>query len=251
MSEKKFFIDTEGNDDAAYVEALKKASEISEQDPDIKRVVVLINTKANTGWFERILGTTGVKNLFKGTTIQGLKPNYKFETKKTYKPGYSKSEIVIICGWDSEEVFPIDDYYSAKYIIAIPWTKGALEKWAKTWAASELRGNSLEPFPEPSCIVKKALEGLTSSVNMSTALSHTSDVNLAKTYVMALKEYNEELDTDLINAYLVTNLGWGADQSRQFTDLVEKANTGRPLSGGDKSSMDFHYKQWKDRCGNP
>jgi hypothetical protein len=248
MHKTKIYIDTEGNDDQAYVEAMVKASEIATSDNTIQRVVLLVNTKKNTGWFERTLGIQQVRRLFTAAQyIDGLKPLFKLETKITYKDLHSNSDIVLTCGWDAQEVAHIDDYTSAKYIIAIPWSKGALSNWTKTWGATELRSGTIDVYPEPSCIVKIAMRKLTSSVNMSTALSHLSDVNLAKTYLTALYRNGQELIPEIISAYMITNLAWDTSQVKQITTLVESLKAGKQFKEADRN-LDYYYNQWTEIC---
>ena len=248
MSEYKFYIDTEGNDDNAYVEAMKKASEIAQADNSVKRVILLVNTKTNTGWFERILGAAAVKKLFTGIKITGFFPQYKLETKVTFKDHSTDSYVVITCGWDAGEVSKIDDYYSAKYIIAIPWSKNALDRWVKTWSAVELRGKAINHFSTVTCIVKTAFERLTTAVNLASGLTHPSDVELAKTYILALYTYEPTLDKDAICGYLISSLGWESDEVKLIKGYMDTLTNGKSLRGAKKGEIKYFYDQWKEAC---
>ena len=55
MSKQRFFIATSGNDDEAYREAMQYACKLADNDPEIKRVVLLVLTKQNTGWLKGFL----------------------------------------------------------------------------------------------------------------------------------------------------------------------------------------------------
>jgi len=248
MSNHKFYIDTQGNDDNAYIEAMKKASDIANADVTVQKVILLVNTKNNTGWFERILGAAAVKKLFTGIRINGLTPLYKLETKITFKDHSLDKYVVITCGWDSEEVSKIDDYISAKYIIAIPWSKNALESWAKTWEATELRGKAIISHGVISCIIMTALERLTESINLSSGLTHPSDVELAKTYLLALYTYEPEIDSEAIKGYLMSNLGWESNETRLMESYIDTLKHGKALRGARKDEIDFFYNQWKKAC---
>jgi hypothetical protein len=250
MDIQRFYIDTHGNDDEAYREAMQFACQLANKSKDIKRIVLLIHSKQNTGWFERLFGSTVVKQLFAGTKFKDCNAIVKFETVRTYKDGYGQSDIVITCGLDSEDVLKIDDMYSVKAIIAVPWLKDKIEKWVKTWSPKELRGNKSigNAFPEPSCIVKKALESLTSSINLSTGISHPMDEDKAKTTILALHKYEPSLNPDIIGAYLIRELNWDTEHAKDIETLIGKLNNGRHFQGGERTGLQTYYKRWKEEC---
>lgn len=251
--ETKFYIDTEGNDDKAYQLAMQFACELSKNDPDIKKIVLYIHTKQNTGWFDRLYGHDTVKKLFSGMRFKDCPATFKFETKLTYQKSQygSGSDVVICCGIDSDDILKIDDYYSVKYIIAIPWLRKLTDKWIKTWNAKEISGKentNEEQFPEPSCIVKLAMQELTNSINMSTGISHPMDNDRAKTYIKALHKYEPELNPDLVGAYLVRELNWDTRHAKDIEKLIETLNEGRFFRGGQKTGLQNYYKRWKNEC---
>ncbi|TDS13065.1 hypothetical protein [Sphingobacterium paludis] len=250
MSKHRFFIATSGNDDDAYKEAMRYACELADKDQEIKKVIILIHTKNNTGWFERLFGIDVVKQLFKGTKFKNCKPVFKFETKRTYKDSYTTSEIVITCGLDNDDLSPIDDFYSVKAIIAIPWLANGLDKWVQTWNPTELRGNqhAVSAYPEPSCIVKKAMKSLTNSINMSTGISHHSDEEQAKTYILALHKYEPSINADIIGAYLIRELNWDTDHAKDIEKLIDTLNNGKYFQGGRRTGLQNYYKRWKKEC---
>lgn len=250
MNKQRFFIDTEGNDDDAYREAIEFACKLAESDPQISRIVLLVHTKRTTGWFERLYGEGGVKQLFSGTKFKGCRPIVKLETIQTFKDGIAPANIVIACGLDDKDVLKIDDTFSVKVIIAIPWVRELLKKWIQTWEPTNIRGGqaSVAKYPEPSCIVKKALESLTNSINMSTGIHHPSDENRAKTYVRALFKYEPFLDSNIVGAYLVKELRWTAKHAQDIEKLIKTLNAGRYFRGGEKTGLAAHYKRWKEQC---
>lgn len=257
MEKERYYINTKGNDDAAYKEAMKFACEMANKDAAIKRIVLLISTQQNTGWFERIYDRQIVKSLFKGHKFAGCNPVFQFETTKTYKDKGAGSEIVICCGLDDTEIFKVDDFYSPKSIIVIPWLNEKVQKWVKTWAATDLRAAHAEEavavaaaYPEPSRIVKKAMEELTDSINMSTGIHHPSDEEDAKTYILALHKYEDELDADVVGAYLVSELGWETKHAAEVEELINKLNNGKHFKGGRRTGLKQVYQVWVDECEN-
>lgn len=250
MSKQRFYIDTEGNDDEAYREAMQFACKLADEDNEITRVVILVHTKQNTGWFERLYGRDVEKKLFTGTKFKDCKPLFKFETKKTYNDNYTPSEIVITCGLDAEDVLKIDDFYSVKAIIAVPWLRDRLQKWVQTWNPTELRGNqnAVVAFANPTCVVIKAMTDLTNSINMSTGIHHSSDEEQAKTYILALHKYEPSLDADIVGSYLVRELGWDTDHAKDVEKLINTLNNGKHFQGGRRTGLQNYYKQWKAEC---
>jgi len=250
MDKQRFYIDTQGNDDDAYREAMQHACKLADNDKETKRVILLLLSKKNTGWFERLYNDDVVKQLFKGYQFKNCRPTFKFETKKTYYDSRQPSDIVITCSLDAEDIFKIDDYYSVKAIIAIPWLRDSIQKWVQTWNPIELRSNqgAVQAFPEPSCIVKKAMEDLTSNINMSTGISNPFDEERAKTYILALHKYEPSIDADIVGAYLVRELGWDTDNAQDVEKLIVTLNNGKYFQGGKRTGLQNPYKRWKEEC---
>jgi hypothetical protein len=250
MNKQRFFIATSGNDDEAYLEAMLYTCILTEKDPQIKKVVLLLNSKQNTGWFERIFGREIEKKLFKGATFKNCGSFFKFETLKTYKDSNTPSEIVIACGLDSEKVFPIDNFNSVKAIIAIPWLANGIDKWVQTWNPIEIRGNqqAVAVYQDPTCIVKKAMQDLTSNINSSTGISNPSDEERAKTYILSLHKYETNLDANIVGAYLVRELNWNSIHAKEMEKLINTLNQGGHFKGGKRKGLQIYYKQWKEEC---
>jgi len=245
MSKERFYISTQGVDEKARHEAIQHACQLANSDSEITRIVLLIHTKGNTGWFDNIFDRDTVKKLFNGLRFSDCNVPLKIETKLTFKDNYNSSDIVITFGLDSEDVLKIEDYDSIKVIIAIPWLKEGLQKWVQTYSPTELRGKQEEvvAYPEPSCIVKKAMEELTSSINMSTGISHPSDEREAKTFILSLHKYEPSLDANIVGSYLVRELNWDTEDAKDIEKLINKH-----FQGGDRTGLQHHYKRWKEEC---
>jgi len=127
-----------------------------------------------------------------------------------------------------------------------------LQKWVQTWNPTELRGNqqAVTVFPEPSCIVKKALKDLTTSINMSKRILHHDDEELVKTYILALHKYEPTLNADIVGAYLIRDLNCYTDNAKEIERLINILNSGSYFRGGQKSDLKYHYKCWEKECQN-
>ncbi len=251
----KFYIDTESNDDKAYLLAIKFACELAKNDNTIKRIVLYIYTKQCTGWFDRLFGHKIVKRLFNGINFSDCPVPIRFETKLTYKGSMygSPSDIVICCGINADDIFTIDDYHSVKYIIAIPWLRKLTDKWIKAWNAIEISEKERvcsNKFPEPSEIVKIAMQELSEMINMSTGISHPMDNYTAKTYIRVLHKYEPELNSDVVCSYLIRELNWDTKHAKDIEKLIETLNNGKYFLGGEKTGLQNYYKRWKGKSCN-
>jgi hypothetical protein len=97
----------------------------------------------------------------------------------------------------------------------------------------------------PSCVLKKALERLSSATN---GFSHPSDLELAKTYILALYQFEPTLDAALIKGYLVSQLGWDSNDANLIVGFINTLNSGKSLHGAKKDKVSYFYKQWESEC---
>lgn len=146
MYKQRFYIDTELKDDKACIEAIEFACKLSENDNEIKRIVLLLHSKKvnDTNTFEILFGRKIVRKLLsEGTIIEGYKPIFKFETANTIKKGFHPTSIVVSFYLDADKLFKIDENYSVKAIVAIPWQKRFTQEWVEKWQPIEIRSQLL------------------------------------------------------------------------------------------------------------
>jgi len=93
------------------------------------------------------------------------------------------------------------------------------------------------------------MEDLTDSINMSTGITHPSDEEQAKTYILALHKYEPSLDANIVGAYLVRDLNWDTDHAKEIEKLINTLNNGKYFQGGRRTGLQHYYKQWKKECG--
>lgn len=55
------------------------------------------------------------------------------------------------------------------------------------------------------------------------------------------------MEGDVIEAYLVTHLHWGARHAVQVRELVDRLNEGKTFQGGSTVSLDKLYEYWKEQ----
>ncbi|MDH6252455.1 hypothetical protein M2347_002182 [Chryseobacterium sp. H1D6B] len=252
MTDKYYYFDTQGNDDAAYYRALNFAANLVKESNELNKIIFLVASKDATGWLERLFDSQTVKKMFTGATFSGI--NVKIETIRTYKNSYSNpSDIIICCGLNSEEIFKVQDYRQVDSIVAIPWIKENTESWIKTAKAKKINedltvdnSDNTATYPAPTEIVKKAFAELTKLINTSTGINHPSDNAVAKTYVKTLHKYESELDSDIVCSYLISELGWKTKHAADIRKLIDTLNNGKFFQGGEKTGLQNYYKRWKN-----
>lgn len=178
-------------DDNAVARIIQKAIEIEQQIGTISRIVFVAHGLQNDGWLERRYGSDYVKKLIKGAELPNSKIPAKFESLKTYQK--TNNEILITLGLESDEILILDDNYGfndINSIIALPWPQHSVDKWARITNAVNIDDNlQADSFPNPPCIVTKALEELTEHINLLTGIRQPNDNERAKTYLRALQKH--------------------------------------------------------------
>jgi hypothetical protein len=252
MSKLRFYIDTEGNDEEAYKEAIKYACQLSKDNNEIKRIIFYTHTKQTTGWFDRIFGRENVKKLFNGVQIENCKPPLKIETKIQYKDYAFSSDIVIVCAMKNEDLFRIDDYNSVKAIIAIPWLGQEIEKWLLKWRPIELKTNkqftSRENEMNLPCIIRQAMTELSSILSFTNDISHKLDIEKVVIYIQTLHRNGEILDADMIENYLISELKVNFGKSKYIKDVIVKVNNGKSFRNISFLGYENLYERWKNNC---
>jgi len=250
MKKQRFYINTQGNDDiSARAKAIQFAIKFADEDLEIEQIILLIYSKTNDGWFEGFFDEKVAKNLYKGIKFSDCRVPVIIKTSKTFKESYRKipSEIVVVFGMDSDQLNKIEDFYSVKVIVLVPWLKESVKKWLQTWNPEEINGNNdiIETYPEPSEVVKKAMNSLTSTINMSTGISHPMDEEKAKTYILSLHKYEPVLDADVVGSYLVKHLNWQTEDAADIEKLINILNAGKFFKGGKRTGLKEYYNRWK------
>lgn len=208
MEKERFYTENIGPIKENELASIRKALEICRANNEISEVTLLIHTKNNTGYIKRVFNGANIKPLFSGAKIDNELPLFKIETLKTIDDNYIKKRVLVAFGLRSDELFKYDDFESIVAIIAHQWSENGVKEWAQTWAATEILSDIKAPkMNYPHKVVQEAFNDLTKSINMSTGITHFMDEELCKTYLRALYEYEYTLNSQEINAYLITELG--------------------------------------------
>lgn len=246
MIKHRYFNNNTGPIKENEIKALQKALEICDKENDIDDIILLIHTKNNTGYIERIFDTRNVKKLFSGVKIDPKYPPIRIETVRTFTDLYH-SKIVLVCfGLRSEEIYKYEDFESVVGIVAHQWVELDVKNWAKTYGAIDIDTNEeIEKTEKPDLLVQNAFKDLTSSINMSTGIVHSDDNERCKTYIRALKKYNYEMNSQQVFSYLTSELNWDSDDANDVIKLIDKINSGGYFKGGAKTGLKSYIKRWQ------
>ena len=246
MEKRRYYNDNIGPLKENEVRAFKKALELCNEIEDITQITLLIHTKRNTGYLERIFGTRNLRDFFRGVKIDEIYPPLKIETVRTFSDNWQGKKIVIAFGLHSHELYKYDNYENVAGIIAHQWSEDSVKDWAKSWEAINLKSETkIGKTMLPDKVVQQAFIDLRNSINMTTGIHHFMDEEQCKTYIRALKKYNYELNSKEILTFLITELDWESDNANDVIKLIEKVNSGGYFIGGAKTGLQHHIKRWK------
>tara|TARA_R100000935_G_scaffold58808_1_gene98144 strand:+ start:8021 stop:8767 length:747 start_codon:yes stop_codon:yes gene_type:complete len=246
MEKRRYYNDNIGPLKENEVRAFKKALELCNEIEDITQITLLIHTKRNTGYLERIFGTRNLRDFFRGVKIDEIYPPLKIETVRTFSDNWQGKKIVIAFGLHSHELYKYDNYENVAGIIAHQWSEDSVKDWAKSWEAINLKSETkIGKTMLPDKVVQQAFIDLSNSINMTTGIHHFMDEEQCKTYIRALKKYNYELNSKEILTFLITELDWESDNANDVIKLIEKVNSGGYFIGGAKTGLQHHIKRWK------
>lgn len=247
MTEIRYYNNNRGPIKENETSAVRKALEICKDVRDIEEIILLIHTKNQTTYIERVFQMSNVNKLFSNTIIDPQFPPFRIETVKTFNSDYPSKKIVIAFGLRSSELYKYDDYKNIYALIAHQWTEPDVKDWAEKWGAINIETEQpIKSVELPDLIVQNALIDLTNNINTSTGIVHPSDNALCKTYIRALNKYNHDLNSKKIYAFLTKDLDWDYDDANDVIKLIDKVNSGGYFQGGEKTGLKNYIKRWSN-----
>lgn len=247
----RYYANVQGSEPKAILACLKKANEIIANDPDVDFIVLYCHTKSNFNTVDQILGDKNVDRMFS----QPLRHEYIAKpmqclTERTYKDRSQQSNIVICCHMDSKAVQKVDDFHSAKYIMAVSWVKDSLAEWVRRWNAECIFGEEIDDMnlkDDNLSLLQIALKEMDVRMIGSKDFHHPDDENTCKTYIRTFHKYMPEVTSSQIEDILVTELKWTSENAAQVGELLNRLKNGRTFRGGDKTGLAQYYKEWKKK----
>lgn len=248
----KYYVDAYGPDENALVACVSKAIEIAQLDDEIQRIVIYSHTKKNFMQVNKLFGVELVNKMFsKPVDLDGIRVPIVCATEITYKRECeyrdSPKDVVICCHMDSKAVFKVDDYNTAKYIIALSWTLDGLNEWKMRWKAQNLLSNEINNVNLESnaiSLMKTALNEMDVRMFETKTLGHPDDVETCKTYIRTIHKYLPEITPIQVQDYLVTELRWKNKDAAEVGNLLQRLKEGKRFIGGQKNRLKEYYDRW-------
>lgn len=248
----KYFADAYGPDLYALEACIEKAFEIAEADDEVERVVLYSYTKNNFMQVSKVFGDDYVDVMFtRPLRFNKCSKPIRCMTAITYKKECeyrdSPKDVVVCCHMDSKAVFKVDDYRTAKYIIALSWNMDGLDAWKKRWNAQNVLEKEMkeEPTIPHNSILMIALNEMDARMFKTKNLGHPDDIETCKTYIRAIHKYMPEVMPAKLENCLVTELSWENKNASEVGDLLQRLKEGRTFRGGQKTYLKDYYSRWK------
>jgi hypothetical protein len=233
----RYFIDAHGPDDDAvrdgFAWLLRSAVEGGSS-----RAAVFVSGLRQLESLGRAIGTDAADGLHKDREVR--LDGVVIEALTARKLPSSFEEGPILAVWVDDEQLDKLDGLRAPGLCAIPWAHGDIDGWRAAWDPIDVRtGQNVgleEAIENP--VVVRAMESLTTSVNLSTGLGHPSDKESAIGMFRILTAEGEPFEPDQIRAWAVRH-GWQPRHARDLAVLAEKFKAGKQVRGGKR-------KMWRD-----
>lgn len=247
----KYYANANGVNLGVLKRCIIKAIELANSDEDIERVILYGYTKDNLTSLAEIFGSDNLKNMFNTPVFfRGCTKPIQCATEIIYKNDCeyinSPKDVVVCCYMDSKSVFMVDDYMTAKYIIAMSWTLDGLNDWKKRWNAQNVLGSNTEIMErcDINPILQVALTEMNDRMYNTKALTHPNDAETCKTYIRTIHKYLSEVIPSEIKDFLVRELGWLNKNAAEVGGLLQRLKDGRTFQGGKKINLKEIYNNW-------
>ena len=247
----RYYANVQGADPDAILACLKKANEIIANDPDVEHIVLYSYTKNNFNTVAQIFGPENVLRMEKlPVRFRDLAKPVQCLTERTFNDWNQQSCIVICCHMDSKAVFKVDDFRTAKYIIALSWTLDGLDEWKKRWNAqnvlSEEEGSGEEKATETS-LLKIALDEMDARMYGTKTMGNSDDIETCKTYIRVIHKYLPDASPSQVQNILVVELNWTSKDAAEVGELLQRLKDGGRFVGGQKTNLKEYYNRWKEK----
>lgn len=246
----KYYANVQGPVPEAILACLKKANEICANDADVNSIVLYSYAKTNFNTVAQIFGNDTVNRMFsQPVRFKEIAKPIQCLTERTYKDWGQQPSIVICCQMDSKSVQKVDDFHSAKYVMAVSWLKDELSGWVGRWNAECVYGDAIQSVNDGEdglTLLRIALNEMQVRMFGSKDFHHPDDENACKTYIRTIHKYLPEVTSSQIENILVTEMNWTNSNAAQVGELLDRLKNGRTFRGGDKTGLSRYYKGWKE-----
>ncbi|WP_374469536.1 hypothetical protein [Phenylobacterium sp.] len=186
-------------------------------------VILLTHTKNQLSHtsLSRFLGPAALKALDKGAMALSWGGRLSARTMKTFR--YSARNAVVIVYYAEPKIFDfVDGLTNVAGVVAVPDIAGEADAWVARWGAI-VHGQAQQPPPSliNDAIFVRALETLSSVVNLTTGLGHPRDKDMANEILRILRAKGHADQSANIKSWAIRR-GWRPDAAAELETLAKK-----------------------------
>ena len=240
---KCFFIENEGGNDNNYLKALKFAIRLKNNDKEVGRIVILLNTKNQYSLLNSLSPNRRNDNSGK-VSIGGVNiPVFTLRTYYPYTVSIDGKDILVTIGLDPEQFSKFEDKSEIKYFVHIPWSMEYSIEWIKSHnAVNILTGESVVSNIEIDKWVKGAIDWLKITSYPNSGFHHPSDSDRLKVASNALAQMKALINRETIIAYCL-KISLTMEASEKIYEHFNKAQTHKFTASKDYP-LSFLKERW-------
>ncbi len=156
-----------------------------------------------------------------------------------------KCDVVLVVYADQEMMDLVDSNVNPGFVLAVPYSANALDRWQLTWSPS-VAGSKRVTLPIiEDAVFEAALRSLTHRVNLANKVLNARDKEAAQDLFKVLRAHGHAQDSDNVCAWLIKN-GWDPKTAKETAGYGEKilSSKSKPRSYGTHWANDI-YEKWK------
>lgn len=240
---KYFFIENEAVEDNNYIQALKFAIQLKNDDKEVGRMVILLDTKKQYSLLNPFFPNRQHDNSGKLSIGSVSIPIFTLRTYQPYTVSTSGKDILITIGLDPDQFSKFEDKFEIKYIIHIPWSMEYSSEWIKSHnAINILTGEASVSDVIIDKWVKGAIDWLKITSYPNSGFHHPNDSDRLKVASNALAQLKAQINREAIIAYCL-NTSLTMDAAEKICDHFSKAQI-RKFKASKDYSLSFLKERW-------
>ena len=219
---KRILVRNHGPDEKAAIKAIAVAfKEALSNGADRIDLIVPAKSAFSGSVVAKALGDGATKQLLAGKTVlikDGV--SLKLESPDTLRHSTSV-RIALATYLDGKGIRAVDGLSNLKCIVFLPWISDEGEGWQQSWGAEVLGEKTPDADLHLHPQLEQKLTALTNTINLSTGLSHPSDMEAAKRMFNSLIIDSIPFDPVAVRSWALRN-GWRPDLAEELYELAKK-----------------------------
>lgn len=154
-------------------------------------------------------------------------PEYRVETSRTIHAA-APARGIVVAVWPREDTLAEIARFGPRGVCVVQWMPEHTKDWLAAHSARDLsgRGPALSKATISDPVVREALEDLTRSVNLGTALAQIEDRDSAILTLHLLHDRGHGLEPDELYRFAIA-AGWNARGAKRLREIASEVLDGR------------------------